>query len=145
MEYMLYVWIALTCIAVVMEAITTELVAIWFMPAGILAAILAANGVDLVWQIVAFLVLSCAGVALSRIFLKKFLKAKNTLTNIDAIIGENCIVTEKIDNYAGCGQAKVKGQVWSARAVDDNEIYEPGEMLNIVAIEGVKLICRKKQ
>ena len=36
--------------------------------------------------------------------------------NPDNIVGKKCIVTETVDNYAGCGQVKVNGQSWSARA-----------------------------
>jgi membrane protein implicated in regulation of membrane protease activity len=52
-------------------------------------------------------------------------------------------VIERIDNYAGRGQAKVRGQIWSARSVDDEETFEEGEILRVVAVEGVKLICKK--
>ncbi len=62
---------------------------------------------------------------------------------LDSIIGERCTVIETIDNYAGCGLVKVKGQQWSARGVDDDDIFEIGEKLSVVAIEGVKLICKK--
>ena len=61
----------------------------------------------------------------------------------DGIVGERCIVVERVDNYAGCGEVKVKGQVWSARGVYENDVFSEGEELKIVAIEGAKLICRK--
>ena len=64
-------------------------------------------------------------------------------TNIEAIVGERCVVTEKIDNYAGCGQVRVNGQSWSARGALEGDIFEVGEALYIVAVEGVKLICKK--
>ena len=67
----------------------------------------------------------------------------NTQTNLDSVIGEKCVVTEKIDNFAGCGQARVNGQEWSARGAGENDVFEEGETLKIVAIEGVKLICKK--
>ena len=76
------------------------------------------------------------------VFLKKG-TGVDTRSNIDAIIGERCVVTEKIDNYAGCGQVRVNGQEWSARGAGENDVFEAGEALKIVAIEGVKLICRK--
>ncbi len=69
---------------------------------------------------------------------------KNKRTNIGAVVGKGCVVTEKIDNYAGCGQVKIKGQIWSARGVQEDDVFEIGERLKVVAIEGVKLICRKK-
>ena len=62
---------------------------------------------------------------------------------IDSIVGERCLVTETIDNFAGCGQVKVKGQLWSARGFFDDDVFEVGQTLRIVAIEGVKAVCKK--
>ena len=75
------------------------------------------------------------------LFGKKNTQDKNL--GIDNIVGKKCVVTEKIDNYAGCGQVKVNGQGWSARSAYDDVCFEVGETLNIVAIEGVRLICVK--
>lgn len=75
------------------------------------------------------------------IFSKKSIQDKET--SLDNIVGKRCIVTEKIDSYAGCGQVKVNGQSWAARGVFDDDVFEIGESLKIVAIEGVRLICVK--
>ena len=75
------------------------------------------------------------------LFGKKNIQEKDL--GIDNIVGKKCIVVEKIDNYAGCGQVKVNGQGWSARSAYDDECFEVGETLSIVAIEGVRLICVK--
>ncbi len=74
------------------------------------------------------------------IFTKYLTKKKNS---IDAVVGQRCFVTESIDNYAGSGLVRVNGQYWAARAASDEDTYEAGEFLHIVAIEGVKLICKK--
>lgn len=63
--------------------------------------------------------------------------------NPDTIVGKRCVVTERIDNFAGCGQVKVNGQGWSARSAYDDDCFEVGDVLSIVAIEGVKLVCVK--
>ena len=63
--------------------------------------------------------------------------------NPDSIVGKKCLVTETVDNYAGCGQVKVNGQYWSARAAYDEDRFEIGETLKIVAIEGVRFVCVK--
>lgn len=68
---------------------------------------------------------------------------KNNATDMDNIVGARCTVTEKIDNYAGCGLVRVNGQYWAARGANDDDVFEIGESLRVVAIEGVKLICRK--
>ena len=64
---------------------------------------------------------------------------------IDSIVGKRCVVVEQIDNFAGCGQVKVGSQCWSARGTYDDDVFEIGESLDVVAIEGVKLICVKHQ
>ena len=69
-------------------------------------------------------------------------KSKNV--TLDTIVGKNCTVTEKIDNFAGCGQISVCGQLWSARGVYEDDVFEKGEALRIVAIEGVKAVCKKR-
>ena len=63
----------------------------------------------------------------------------------EALVGRKCQVTDRIDTFAGCGQVKVGSQSWSARGTRDDDRFEVGEILDIVAIEGVKLICVKHQ
>ena len=69
----------------------------------------------------------------------KFKKAKS----LDGIVGEKAVVVEKIDNFAGCGQVKIAGMYFAARGTEDDDSFEVGEVLYVVAIEGVKLVCRK--
>jgi membrane protein implicated in regulation of membrane protease activity len=111
--------------------------------AAIVATILDFVDVSIIWQVLVFLVVSLVGVLFIRRFLTRFKTDRSTRTNIDAIIGEKCVVTEKIDNFAGCGLAKVEGPICSARGVMEDDVFEPGEVLVVVAIEGVKLICKK--
>ena len=139
-----WIWIAILVLAIIIELLTDQLISIWFVPGAIVSTILDFAGVDWVWQIVVFFLVSIVGIIFGRtVLVKYFPAAKDTKTNIQAIIGEKCIVTEKIDNFAGCGQVKVNGQIWSARSVSEDESFEEGEILSIVAIEGVKLICKK--
>ncbi len=63
--------------------------------------------------------------------------------NTDNIVGKKCVAIERIDNLAGCGQVRVNGQSWAARSAYDDESFEAGETLSIVAIEGVRLVCVK--
>ncbi len=136
-------WLAIIIIAVVVEVFTEQLVSIWFIPGAIVSIVFDLCDAKFIWQFIVFLVLSIIGIVIGKRFLSKYKSDNTTKTNIDAIIGEKCIVTEKIDNFAGCGQAKVRGQIWSARGVLEDDVFEPGEILQVVAIEGVKLICKK--
>lgn len=138
-----WIWIAIIVLAIVIEVISEQLISIWFVPGAIIATFLDYFGIKLIWQILVVLVLAAIGIVIARVFLADKIAARIQKTNIDAIIGERCIVTERIDNYAGCGLVKIKGQIWSARGVGENDVYEIGSVLHVVAIEGVKVICKK--
>ena len=138
-----WVWIGVLVASVVIELITDDLVSIWFAPAAVISTLLDFLKVDIVWQILVFLAVALLGIFLVRRFVTKKLRVGEEKTNIEAIIGQKCVVTERIDNYAGCGQAKVNGQIWSARGCNDEDVFEVGEILRIVAIEGVKIICKR--
>jgi membrane protein implicated in regulation of membrane protease activity len=141
---MSWIWIAVIVLAVIIEMLTDQLVSIWFAPGAMVATILDFCEVDIIWQVIVFLVISIVGIVLAKTVLEKYFpRSGDTKTNIEAIIGEKCVVTEKIDNFAGCGLVKVNGQIWSARSVIENGVFEIGEVLIVVAIEGVKLICKK--
>ena len=60
-------------------------------------------------------------------------------TQADMLIGQECIVTELIDNVAGTGAVSVGGKVWTARTTDDHVIPQ-GSHATVLRIEGVKLI-----
>lgn len=138
-----WIWVAVIVLAIIIELLTDQLISIWFVPGAIVSTILDFCSVKIIWQVLVFLLISIVGIILGKTVLVKYLPTKDSKTNIEAIIGEKCVVTEKIDNLAGCGQAKVKGQVWSARSVEENDIFEVGDVVSVVAIEGVKLICKR--
>lgn len=144
MEHMIWVWLAVMVLAIICEACTTALVSIWFVPPAIVAMILAAVDVDVWIQAVVFFVISIISIIVFQsVFKKKLALNKKKATNVDILIGEKAIVTEKIDNLTAEGCVKINGQLWSARSEDDNVIISEGDVVEIVAVKGVKLVCRK--
>ena len=140
---MQFVWIAVIVAAVAFEVMTTGLVAIWFMPSAVVSLVLSLFGVPWPIQLAVFAVLSLACIFFARpMFVKHTARVS---TNVDALIGEKVVVTERIENLAGRGQVRLSrnNQGWSARSISDDVTYEEGEILRVVAIEGVKLICQK--
>ena len=149
MNYMWIVWIAVLVSAVVIEAFTSELVAIWFFPAAVLVLILdLAIGEEKflpVWQVLVFLVTGLALVAATRPICRKWLKkGKETKTNAEAMVGRECIVTQEIRNIDEVGEVRVGGLCWSARTEDDS-IVAVGEHVVVTEIRGVKLIVKQVQ
>ena len=110
-----WIWIAIIVAALIIEVLTDQLISIWFVPGAVIATILDFCDVALLWQILTVLILAAAGIVFAKTYLAKKLRSGIVKTNIEAIIGERCVVTEKVDNYVGCGQVKVKGQIWAER------------------------------
>ena len=143
MNYTPFFWIAVVVFSVISEAMTTALVAIWFMPSALVATVLSLFKVPFYVQVLVFAVLSALFIIFSRTILGKTLRAKHTPTNADSVIGESAVITEQVCNIENRGLAKVRGQIWSARSADGDTL-EPGEIVSVISIEGVKLICRKE-
>ena len=138
------VWFAIFIGLIVIEALTADLLTVWFMPGAFISIILAAFEVSVPIQVVVFFAVSIIMFVLSKTVLKKyFVSKKSEKTNIDLIIGETGIVTEDIDNVAAKGAVKVSFQIWTARSVNDADTIKTGDQVRIVAVEGVKLICEK--
>ncbi len=141
--YMPFIWLAVIVLSVVVEASTFTLVSVWFIPAALVSMILAFCSVDLWIQLVAFVAIALLLIIFMKPIFKNVFGVKPIATNADAVIGERAVVIEPIDNLAGKGQVKVKGQIWTARAHDKDSTYEKDDVVNVIAIEGVKLICKK--
>lgn len=144
MDFMPFVWIALIILSVIAEAYTASLVAIWFMPSAIVSMILAFCNVDIPVQVLVFFALSTVFIVFSRIIFKKTIVKPPVATNADAVIGEQAVVIERVSNMNNKGLVKVRGQIWSARSADGDEL-EQDTVVSVISIEGVKLICRAEK
>ena len=140
------IWIWLGCIVGfgILEALTAGLISIWFV-AGALAALVAAFvDASLAIQVVLFLAVSAAALALTRPMLKKITNANAIPTNADRVLGEVAKVTETIDNENSTGAVYVDGKTWTARSVDDT-VIPVGSRVRIETMEGVKLLVKKSE
>ncbi len=60
---------------------------------------------------------------------------------IEALEGKNALVLHRVTRDEG--QVKLDGQVWTARPLDDGEVYEPGESVTVMHIEGATAVVFK--
>ncbi len=138
-QYMLAFWIVALVAFVVIEAITAQLVTIWFAVGSVAALIAEMLGAQVWLQWTIFVTVSAIVLVATRPFVKKLTKQKVQPTNADRCIGETAVVTERIDNISGKGAVKVNGIEWSARTQSGNTV-EPGNTVKVIKIDGVKLI-----
>ncbi len=136
---MLFVWIIFAVFMLICEALTTQLVSIWFVLGSAAAAVTCIFTDNILIQSIVFILVSLVALIATRPFVKKFNAKKKEPTNSDRLIGRLGIVTVDIVNLKGEGQVNVDGKIWSAKSADDREI-KSGANVRVNSIEGVKLV-----
>ena len=144
MTTMCIIWACAIVLFAVAEAITVQLVSIWFVLGSIAGLIATFCGASIPVQIIIFIAVSIIALLLTRPIVKKKLTPRIESTNADRCIGQDAVVIEEINNINSTGQVKVDGKIWSARSSNDDIINE-GEIVTVEKIEGVKLIVSTKK
>lgn len=142
MEFtMLIFWVVMLVVLLIVEAVTAQMVTIWFA-AGAAAAIAAEILGAQVWlQWIVFVAVSAVALVATRPLVRKLTKTRVQPTNADRCIGQTAIVVEDIDNIESKGQVNVNGIVWTARSSDGTP-FKKDERVIVEKIDGVKLIVR---
>ncbi len=131
------VWVLVACGFGVGELLSGGFFLAPFAFGGILAAGAEAAGAPEAIAVVVFALISVMTLALVRpIVTSKLLRSPPTRTGAAALIGKRAIVLERIHNEEGVGCVKIDGEVWTARALDDDREIEPGTRVEVVDIRG---------
>ena len=102
--------------------------------AALLAAVAALVG-GTTLQFVVFAVVAIASLAVIRPVARRHLTLPTGLrTGTAALVGSRAVVLQRVDAHGG--QVKIGGEVWSARAYDEDAVLEPGERVHVMEIEG---------
>jgi membrane protein implicated in regulation of membrane protease activity len=102
-----------------------------------LAAIADAVGVGEVASWVIFVVASLTTLGVIRPLARAHATTPPQIrTGAAALVGRRAIVLERIANAEGVGCVKIDGEVWTARAFDDDDVIERGKQVEVVQIKG---------
>ena len=143
MSGMVVLWLVILIIAICVEVGTMGLTSIWFAGGALIAVIAAALSFPVWLQIILFLIVSLVLLIFTRPIAVKYFNKDRVRTNVESMIGRQAIVVSEIDNLQGIGQVTVGGQEWSARSEDEKKCLAVGTVVEIVAVNGVKLIVRE--
>ncbi|WP_073952299.1 NfeD family protein [Streptomyces kebangsaanensis] len=110
-----------------------------FAVGAVVAAIVAGFGFGVVVQVLTFVVVSVALIAVVRPIAARHGKQRPELaTGVDALKGKQAVVLERVDGSGG--RIKLAGEIWTARALDTDRAYEVGEQVDVVDIEGATAV-----
>jgi membrane protein implicated in regulation of membrane protease activity len=137
------IWLIFGLVLAGAEALTGDM-SLLMLSGGALAA--AGSTWLLDWPVWAnaavFLVVSVLLLVLVRPALRRRLApAKALPTGIKALEGKSALVLDRVARDAG--QVKLDGQVWTARPLNETDVYEPGERVTVMQIEGATAVVFK--
>jgi membrane protein implicated in regulation of membrane protease activity len=144
---MFWIWFIVAVAFLIIEALTVDLVSVWFAASALIMGVVAAifPELDVWWEIGIFVALSFVLVLSTRKLVKKFFKRKKGQeTNLELNIGHTAIVVEEIDNLHEKGSVKINGLIWTARS-ENGEVIEEGALVVFKSISGNKAFVERKK
>ncbi|SET03632.1 NfeD family protein [Anaerobranca gottschalkii] len=140
-------WLVAIFVFLIGELFTTSFFLIWFAMGALVGLIFSLFGAGDVIQLISFAVTSGILILNSHKIVNKYIykNSKEIKTTVDALIGKTGIVLQKIDNSENKGLVRLGGEQWSATAIEDDLIIEEGTKVEVVRVEGVRLIVKPKE
>ena len=130
-------WLIVTAAFTAGELHTNSFYLAPFAAGGAIATALAAAGAGGLVATVTFFAAGIVFLALLRPVAVRHRNSRPTLrTGSAALIGQPAMVLERIANREGVGAVKIGGEVWTARAYDDSEVFDAGDQVEVVEIRG---------
>ncbi len=137
-----WLWILILIGALVLEITSlTALLSIWFAVGAVFALIAVQLGLNFIWQTVIFFAVSIIFIVVCRPLVKKYTKVNFVPTNADRILGKQTKLLAPIGEDQW-GIIKIHGVEWHATSFH-NEIIEEGSLVEILSIDGSKVIVKK--
>jgi membrane protein implicated in regulation of membrane protease activity len=131
------IWIVIGVVLLVVEATTMAFVTIYFGVAALVVAALAAAGLPLGLQLVAWAALAVAGLVATRPALRRAAeRGPRLVTGPEALRGRIGVVIKEIRELEP-GQVRVDGDTWTARSYLDDDPIPAGSRVEVVEVRGI--------
>ena len=129
------IWMVAAGVLAVGEIFTLSLFLGPVAIAAALAGLVALAGAGVAIQLVVFTLAAAASLLVLRPIARRHLRTPARLrTGTAALVGSSATVLERVDGDGG--QIRLAGEVWSARAFDDDEVLEAGARVEVLEIRG---------
>jgi membrane protein implicated in regulation of membrane protease activity len=140
-------WIAWLIVAValgVAEFFTLTLAFGLLAAAALVAAIVAGLGGSVLAQFLAFAISGGVGLLIVRPIARRQMSHPSPVREGSyALIGKKAVVIEEVTGTQGL--IKLAGEVWSARALDEDHVIPTGSLVDVMEIEGATAIVYPRE
>jgi membrane protein implicated in regulation of membrane protease activity len=129
------IWLIVAVVFGIGEIATLGFFLAPFAGGALVAALVAGAGGGTVGSWLAFLVVSVVLLAALRpVALRHRKQAPSLRTGTAALVGRTATVVEKVGGDEGC--VRLDGEIWTARAYDEDQVFEPGTRVQVLEIRG---------
>lgn len=119
------------------ELLTKGLFLVPFAIGALVGSLGALAGLGVPGAAVAFVLASAGILAMLRPVARRHRRLTPAIhTGPAALVGREAIVLERIANREGVGCVRIEGEVWTARAYDEDREIDIGEHVQVVEIKG---------
>ena len=129
------IWLIVAVVFGIGEIATLGFFLAPFAGGALVAALVSGAGAGDVASWIAFLVVSVVLLAALRpVALRHRRQAPSLRTGTAALVGRTATVVERITADEGC--VRLEGEVWTARAYDEDQVFEAGTRVQVLEIRG---------
>jgi len=138
------VWLIVAAALGVAELMTTTFALGIIAVAAIVAAGTSALGLELPFQLLAFVAASGAGLGFVLPIARRHIRQPPLLkTGPAALVGRPAQVLEEVTGQGG--RVRIGGEVWSARSYDEDLVIPPGRTVDVMQIEGATALVYPRE
>ncbi len=132
-------WLLIALVLAATEMATLDFTLLMLAVGALAGALVAAIGFGVAVQFLLAAGVGIAMLALVRPNLVRRIHAGPTLQNgPQALIGQSGLVLERVTGLTG--RVRLRGEVWSARSVEDSVTIEPGSKVGVAEIDGATAV-----
>ena len=142
-NFMWIIWLGIFVLAIVIEALTADLVTIWFAFGGVIALVISfIPGVNWWIELIVFMVISVVTLLCLRPIATKLLKRNIVSSNVDEMIHKKGKMIKGCDEL-NHGEVKINGVIWTAISSDEHQDIKEGTLVEVLAVDGNKLVVKE--
>jgi membrane protein implicated in regulation of membrane protease activity len=136
-----FTWVIIAVTCGIVEVLTLGFWFIWLSISAFLIAICVKIGLisALNNQLLLFACFTLLLLVFTRPIVMKFVKHKDHVSNVQALIGQHGQVIKTITKLE-FGQVKLNGEIWTAASEEEIDVQTK---VSVIGIDGVKLIVKK--
>lgn len=136
------IWMVAAGVLAIGEMLTVSFFLGPIAVAALSAAVVAVAGGGAALQWIVFALVSLASLLVLRPVARRHLRMPAQLrTGTAALVGAPAVVIDRVDRDGG--SVRLNGEVWSARAYDDEHSFEPGTRVEVMKIDGATALVHE--